>query len=71
MGSVVLDEASIGDDVILGAGGLVTARTGIPPGVMAFGRPAKPVRDLRAAELEQIREAAAHYAELLEDYRNG
>lgn len=68
MGSVVLDEAEIGPDVILGAGSLVTARTTIPPGVLAFGRPAKPVRDLRPDELARIREAAGHYAHLLEDY---
>ncbi|MBX3271939.1 MAG: gamma carbonic anhydrase family protein [Sandaracinaceae bacterium] len=69
MGSILLDGAEIGDDVILGAGSLVTARTKIPAGVMAFGRPAKPVRDLSAEELAQIREAAAHYVALLAHYR--
>ena len=69
MGSVLLDAAAIGHDVILGAGSLVTARTKIPPGVMAFGRPAKPIRDLREDELDRIREAAGHYAKLLESYR--
>ena len=69
MGSIVLDAANIGHDVILGAGSLVTARTEIPPGVLAFGRPAKPVRDLTPEELQQIRDAASHYAELIDDYR--
>ncbi len=69
MGSVVLDAAEIADDVILGAGSLVTARTRIPPGVLAFGRPAKPIRDLRQAELDRIQQAAGHYAKLLESYR--
>ena len=69
MGAIVLDAAEIGHDVILGAGSLVTARTKIPPGVMAFGRPAKPIRDLKPEELEQIREAASHYVELLPHYR--
>lgn len=69
MGSIVLDAAEIGDDVILGAGSLVTARTKIPTGVMAFGRPAKAVRDLRPEELEQIKDAARHYVELLDHYR--
>ena len=69
MGSIVLDEAFIGDDVILGAGSLVTARTQIPSGVLAFGRPAKVIRDLREDELERIREAAGHYADLLQHYR--
>ena len=71
MGSIVLDAAEIGADVILGAGSLVTARTKIPPGVMAFGRPAKPVRDLTEAELASIREAAAHYQLLVANYRGG
>lgn len=68
MGSIVLDAATIEDDVILGAGSLVTARTVIPSGVLAMGRPAKPVRALTEAELRQIRDAAAHYVELVADY---
>jgi len=68
MGSILLDEADIGEDVILGAGSLVTARTRIPPGVLAFGRPAAPVRDLTDAELASIRESAEHYALLLASY---
>ena len=71
MGTIVLDAAEIGEDVILGAGSLVTARTRIPPGVMAFGRPAKPVRDLTDAERASIGEAAAHYQKLVRDYRGG
>jgi carbonic anhydrase/acetyltransferase-like protein (isoleucine patch superfamily) len=69
MGSIVLDEAEIGEDVILGAGSLVTARTKIPPGVLALGRPAKVIRALRDDERARIREAAEHYVELLADYR--
>jgi carbonic anhydrase/acetyltransferase-like protein (isoleucine patch superfamily) len=68
MGSIVLDEATIEDDVILGAGSLVTARTVIPSGVLAMGRPAKPVRALTEAELRQVREAAGHYVALVADY---
>jgi carbonic anhydrase/acetyltransferase-like protein (isoleucine patch superfamily) len=61
MGSIVLDDAEIGEWVMLGAGSLVTARTKIPAGVLAIGRPAKPVRDLRDEERERIREAAELY----------
>ena len=69
MGSIVLDEAMLGSDTILGAGSLVTARTQIPPGVLAMGRPAKVIRALRDDERARILEAASHYAELLGDYR--
>lgn len=64
MGSIVLDEAEIGSDTIVGAGSLVTARTKIPPGVLALGRPAKVIRELREDELRQIRESAEHYVRL-------
>src|SRR5690606_13386575 len=71
MGSIILDEAEIGPDVILGAGSLVTQRARIPSGVMAFGRPAKAVRDLTDAELAQIRESAGLYVGYRLDHMAG
>lgn len=68
MGSIVLDDAEIASDVILGAGSLVTTRAKIPSGVLAMGRPAKPVRDLKPEDLERIREAAALYVGYRRDY---
>ncbi len=61
MGSVVLDAAEIESDVVLGAGSVVTARTKIPAGVLAIGRPAKVIRDLKPEDYERIREAASLY----------
>lgn len=69
MGSIVLDEAEIGSFTILGAGSLVTARTKIPSGVLALGRPAKVKRELTDEEREQILESAGHYVALVADYR--
>lgn len=69
MGSIVLDAAEIGDWVILGAGSLVTARTKIPAGVLAMGRPAKPVRDLTEEERGRIAEAAQLYVGYSGDHR--
>jgi carbonic anhydrase/acetyltransferase-like protein (isoleucine patch superfamily) len=63
MGSIVLDDAEIGEGSMLGAGSLVTARTKIPPGVLAHGRPAKPARDLKPEELEKVLEAARLYVQ--------
>lgn len=71
MGSVVLDAAEIASDTIVGAGSLVTARSKIPSGVLAVGRPAKPVRDLKPEDFERIREAAALYVGYARDYRGG
>ena len=61
MGSILLDAAELGDWVILGAGSLVTARTKIPSGVLAMGRPAKVVRALTQEERDRIKEAAELY----------
>jgi carbonic anhydrase/acetyltransferase-like protein (isoleucine patch superfamily) len=71
MGSIVLDAVEIGSDTILGAGSLVTMRTKIPSGVLAFGRPAKVIRELTDEERQQIRDSAGHYLGLLRDYRGG
>ncbi len=46
MGSIVLNGAKIGKNCLIGAGSLVTGGTVIPDGMMAFGRPAKPVKAL-------------------------
>lgn len=69
MGSIVLDDAEIGDWVVLGAGSLVTARTKIPPGVLAMGRPAKPVRELNADERGRIAEASELYVGYAAEHR--
>lgn len=69
MGSIVLDEAEIGEGTILGAGSLVTARTKIPPGVLAHGRPAKPARDLKPEELENVLEASRLYVRYGREHR--
>ncbi|MEM1418967.1 MAG: gamma carbonic anhydrase family protein [Myxococcota bacterium] len=69
MGCIVMDAARIGDDVILGAGSLVTARTEIPSGSLAMGRPARVKRPLTDEERESIRDGAAHYVEKCREYR--
>jgi carbonic anhydrase/acetyltransferase-like protein (isoleucine patch superfamily) len=68
MGSIVLDQAEIGADTILGAGSLVPPRKTIPSGVLAVGRPAKVVRELTPEELAQIKDSARIYVELTRDY---
>ena len=68
MGSVILDDAEIGEYVLLGAGSLVTQRTRIPPRSKAFGRPAKVVGELTNEEIESLRFSAAHYVRLAKAY---
>ncbi len=61
MGTILLDSCNIGKNTIIGAGSLVTKNTIIPDGCMAFGRPAKVIRELTEAEIEMNRKTAEHY----------
>jgi carbonic anhydrase/acetyltransferase-like protein (isoleucine patch superfamily) len=70
MGSIIMDEATVGTDTIIGAGSLITAKQKIPSGVLALGRPAKVIRELREEELRQIRDSAAHYVAKGHEYLN-
>ena len=71
MGSIVLDNAFVASDTVIGAGSLVTPGAKIPSGVLALGRPAKPVRDLKEDDFARIREAAALYVGYGREYRLG
>lgn len=61
MGSVVMDNAVIGNNCIIGAGSLVTGGTVIPDGHMAFGRPARIVKELTPEQIESVRYSADLY----------
>ena len=69
MGSVVLDGAKIGDNCLVGAGSLVTGKMDAPAGSMILGSPAKVVRPLTEAEIEDIRESMREYLALAENCR--
>ena len=69
MGAVVLDGAKIGDNCLVGAGALVTGTMDAPAGSMILGSPAKVVRPLTEAEIEDIRESMREYLALAEDCR--
>lgn len=69
MGSIVLDGAVIGEGSLVGAGSLVTKGTVIPDGTLAFGRPAKVVRQLTSEEIKSNFEHAVEYAQLARETR--
>lgn len=68
MGAIVLDGATIEPDVMLGAGSLVSPGKRLESGWLYVGRPAAPVRRLKAQELEMLRYSAAHYVKLKDRY---
>ena len=63
-GAIVLNGCKVGENCLIGAGALLTEDTVIPAGWLAFGSPAKPVRPLRAQEIEANRQNALHYLAL-------
>ena len=66
MGSILLNGAVIGKNCIIGAGALVTGKTVIPDNSLAFGNPAKVIRQLTEDEIESNHKNALHYVELLQ-----
>jgi carbonic anhydrase/acetyltransferase-like protein (isoleucine patch superfamily) len=54
MGSTILDGAEIGEGAFIGAGSLVPKGKKIPPYTLAFGRPAKVIRDLNPEDLADM-----------------
>jgi carbonic anhydrase/acetyltransferase-like protein (isoleucine patch superfamily) len=76
MGSIILDGAEIGEGAFIGAGSLVPQGKKIPPHTLAFGRPAKVIRELTdedVREMERIRreyvEKGQYYKSLQQDKR--
>ena len=69
-GSIILDDAEIGEYSLIGAGSVVTPRTKIPPRSLVLGVPGKVVREVTEEEVERIIENAQHYVELARDYLN-
>ena len=61
IGAIVLDGAVVGEGSLVGAGAVVPPGMQVPPGMLLLGQPAKPVRELKPAERENIK---AQLAEL-------
>jgi len=68
MGAIVMDEARVGEQSIIGAGALVSPGTIIPPRVLAIGSPARVKRDLTDEELAYLDKSWRNYVELKNVY---
>ena len=69
MGSIIMNGAVIGTGSIIGAGALVKENTVIPAGSVAVGSPCRIVKQTSDEQMEMIRRAAEHYAELAGKFR--
>jgi carbonic anhydrase/acetyltransferase-like protein (isoleucine patch superfamily) len=70
MGSIILDGAEIGEGAFIGAGSLVPQGKAIPPNTLAFGRPAKVVRELTAEDIKEMERIRREYVEKGQYYKS-
>jgi carbonic anhydrase/acetyltransferase-like protein (isoleucine patch superfamily) len=68
MGAILMNDVVIEDDVIVGAGALVTEGTKIPSGSLVIGFPAKVKRKLTEDEMAWLKTSADHYANNAKQY---
>lgn len=70
MGSIVLDNAHVGEGAIVAAGAVVKENTKIPPATIWAGIPARQVKTLdRTRSMEQMKKMAEGYQKYKEWYR--
>lgn len=70
MGSIILDQAEIGEGAFIGAGSLVSQGKKIPPNTLVFGRPAKVVRELTDEDRKDMERIIREYAEKASYYKS-
>lgn len=70
MGSIILDQAEIGEGAFIGAGSLVPQNKVIPPNSLAFGRPAKVIRTLNIEDIQEMKRIYQEYVEKGQYYRS-
>lgn len=69
MGSIILDGAEIGEGAFVGAGSLVTQGKKIPPNTLAFGQPAKVIRELTDEDRKEMQRIVKEYVEKAQLYK--
>jgi carbonic anhydrase/acetyltransferase-like protein (isoleucine patch superfamily) len=66
--ATVLDGADVGESAFVGAGSLVTPRTVVPARTLWLGAPARQIRALSEAEVEDLKHFHANYLSYKEEY---
>ena len=70
MGSIILDGAEIGEGAFIGAGSLVPPGKKIPPNTLAFGNPARVVRELNDEDKKDMDRIINEYVEKGKYYKS-
>ncbi|MGI6638307.1 MAG: gamma carbonic anhydrase family protein [Desulfobulbus sp.] len=68
MGAILLDGAVVGRESIVAAGSVVTGGKVFPPRSLIMGAPAKVVREISDAQVEEFRASWKRYVMLKNDY---
>ncbi|MFU2510715.1 gamma carbonic anhydrase family protein [Pseudoalteromonas sp. ASV78] len=68
MGAIVMDNAIVEDDVIIGGGSLVPPNKRLESGFLYVGSPVKQARPLTEQELSFLKISATNYVELKDEY---
>lgn len=68
MGAIVMDNAIVEDDVIIGGGSLVPPNKRLESGYLYVGSPVKQARPLTEQELSFLKVSANNYVELKDEY---
>lgn len=71
MGSIVMDDAVIENNVMVGAGSLVPPGKHLESGFLYVGRPVEKVRRLTESEIAYLRYSAEHYVRVKNNYLVG
>ena len=69
MGSIILGYTDTGDNVVIGAGTMITQHKKIPSNSLVYGNPAQIVRSLRDDEVEALHDSAMNYEQVAKNYQ--
>lgn len=68
MGAIIMDGATVEDDVFIGAGTLVPPNKTLKSGYLYVGNPMKQARPLKASEEKFLKQSAINYVNLKNEY---
>ena len=71
MGSIIMDDVTVPDHVMIGAGSLISPGKTLESGMLYMGHPAKAVRALTGEEIKYLRYSAEHYMRVKDNYLRG
>ena len=69
MGSIIMDDAIVEDEVMIGAGSLVPPGKRLESGYLFLGNPVKQIREITAREKEFLIYLANHYVQSKQKYQ--